>query len=121
MDYKLAKQLKDAGFPQETLWYWIEENGKWSLETEDHWNTVDGEWGMCRDIKDMQHVSSPTLPELIEACGEKFEELVRFDSNVWQANPCGGNYQDLVCRGEKLTFATPEEAVSFLWLKINKK
>ncbi|MHA1400065.1 MAG: hypothetical protein ACTSQE_06935 [Candidatus Heimdallarchaeaceae archaeon] len=54
MNYKLAKQLKEAGFPQ------------------DKWYPQDS----------FEDAKNPTLSELIEACGEGFFEL-RKDSERW--------------------------------------
>lgn len=86
MTYELAKQLKDAGFPQK---------------------------GMITP-EDMAY--SPTLSELIEACGEKFEMLSRF-------NGCKPEFQweaTGLLEGVEMG-KSPEEAVAKLWLELTKK
>lgn len=129
LTYKQCKELKDAGFPQETLWYFILdgylEDNKWNLETEEHWNTVDGEWGSCRDMKaDMDYVSAPTLSELIEACGEGFIGLDRTDYG-WLATgnlPCSvkeGNTTTTINQLVKEVGKTPEEAVKNFYIAIH--
>jgi len=72
----------------------------------------------------------PTLSELIEACGEGFSELVRSNNYItkpmWLAYPSeeAFNKSDndcvLDCCGYEIG-STPEEAVTNLWLAINKK
>lgn len=59
MDYNLAKQLKDTGFPQ-----------------------MDGRY------LNNGEVYVPTLEELIEACGDGFQTLERYKGvpDRWQAN-----------------------------------
>jgi hypothetical protein len=54
MHYELAKELKDAGFPQKH-----------------HYD----EQGRRNDFCEPEVVSNPTLEELIEACGEDFGNL----------------------------------------------
>jgi hypothetical protein len=54
MNYELAKELKDAGFPQKC-----------------HYD----EHGRRNDFCEPEVVSNPTLEELIEACGKDFGDL----------------------------------------------
>ena len=95
MTYKLAKQLKDAGFPQRTF------------DVETHYA------GKC--FEDRCYI--PTLSELIDACGLEIWSLERIVINLkqkWYAN-----YE---CSGvPKTNGKTPEEAVAKLWIKLNKK
>lgn len=90
MDYQLALKLKEAGFPQ---------NGK------------DCNW-IIDEESPLDEIYTPTLSELIEACGEEFLSLAKF-GKIWEAfrhkelKPEVGN--------------TPEEAVANLWLELNKK
>lgn len=95
MIYELAKQLKDAGFPQ----------------------------GMRPDVyfipqligDDGEFAYLPTLSELIEACGRSLVFLRRVAAlherkDKWQS-------------GNDIIFyegSTPEEAVAKLWLALNK-
>ena len=83
MNYELAKQLKDAGFPQ---------NGT----------------GQFIDVK----LASPTLSELIEACGDDFLNLYKTKDKWNCVHPLEDNDD---CCG-----STPEEAVAHLWLELNK-
>lgn len=96
MTYELAKQLKDAGFPQ-------------------------GEWTHQRKVEGMNGYESyfvPTLSELIEACGDEFMHLERntdsdTDEIYWVAYAVTPEKGSLG--------STPEEAVAKLWLELNKK
>jgi hypothetical protein len=67
MNYELAKELKDAGFQHH-----------WCYEMQ---NNIESE-----SCKNPGWRCFPTLEELIEACGEKFENLWKIDKE-WQA--CG--------------------------------
>ena len=100
MNYKLAKQLKDAGFPQS----FSEEGGsvmdKEALEKK----------GEFESLEDKHWVYIPTLSELIEACGEGMKfELIRA-----QAGWCAKTRGIMILNQE-----TPQEAVAKLWLKLN--
>src|ERR1700712_1310992 len=96
MEYELAEQLRDAGFPQGG-------NGKW-LGPSDKivWRRGDRAY-------------VPTLEELIEACGERFFVLnatdARGKSNTWYA----AITSPLVVEA---TAPTPIEAVAKLWLAL---
>lgn len=108
MDYKLAKELKDAGFPQgkppATVRY---------DHAPDNLIYYQGEW-----------VLIPTLSELIAACGEEFGNLGRYK---W---PSGDSRSDWLAtqqyeaknlgKNEKGEGSTPEEAVAKLWLSLRK-
>ena len=112
MTYELAKQLKDAGFPQKGkgAWEWVERVGV----------DVTGPFYF------------PTLPELIEACPktrqEKGEEYPGYLSlsatdNGWKAGydrfyPYEGNMFDM---DTESLGSTPKEAVANLWLALNGK
>lgn len=98
MNYELAKKLKDGGFPQEV------EYG----EVYNDKSRGDG------TIENGFFIRKPTLSELIEACGDKFHELVR----EWDGQfTCRTDYMDM----QGTYGSTPEEAVANLWLKLNKK
>ena len=95
MEHELAKQLKEAGFPQ----------------NEEELTCKCG-YTNC-EIHDYERVYIPILSELIEACGkgnvfELFEE-----SDSWKAVV---NYPKIEFERGK----TPEEAVAMLWLKLNE-
>lgn len=105
MNYETAKKLKDGGFPQgltEHQYGWVEVHQSFELDNGDM--TIG--------------VSTPTLSELIEACGKNFEVLWQgWGGEKWlaaQTTSYGDpeNYQ---------TGSTPEEAVANLWLALNTK
>ena|SRR3990167_10141623 len=96
MNYELAKELKDAGY--------------WSLQGS-YW---DG------DPKDWDREKFPTLEELIETCGDKFDYLERGTKGGWFAyHENFGTTEEESCddSGEG---STPKEAVARLWLALNK-
>lgn len=111
MDYDLAKKLKDAGFPQK--------NGQafgGSL--------VESERGLEFEFDGSETVYTPTLEELIEACGDSFEVLeqrtnwsktfeYRHPRDLWAAG-CSPKHQ--IWYG-----STPIEAVANLWLALHPK
>jgi hypothetical protein len=115
IDYELAKKLGEAGFPQGTLWYYIGEHKE--LETQDHWKTVEWEWGNCREWEEIVSISAPTLSELIEACGKEFESLGKLEEKgyEWYTETWGRNGEY-----ERIYGSTPEEAVARLWLALNQ-
>lgn len=92
MTYELAKELKDAGFPQ---------TGKGNFYGGD---------GSALGGTTIDVVYKPTLSELIEACVD-FQSLIKRSSIEFEARG-----SDDRCLG-----LTPEEAVARLWLALNKK
>ena len=117
MTYEIAKQLKDAGFPQ-------------------HWNSRGlGHNFICKDNKTYCTYPSknrayvPDLSSLIIMCGEGFGELVRSNNYItkpmWLAYPSKGalNKSDNDCVLDCCVYeigSTPKEAVAELWLALNK-
>lgn len=91
MNYKLAKQLKNAGFPQTGLSRKFPSNGD----------------------RPEDQIYAPTLEELINACDKEFINLYNFGP-IWQCNFKDG-------MGGEVTGQTPVEAVAMLWLKVNEK
>jgi len=93
ISYDLAKKLNDAGFPFKGCNHHAAENCS------------------CQN--------SPSLSELIEACGPGFGHLYRYEDGVFAAYPAPEllRYRKewFLCRGN------PEEAVANLWLVLNKK
>lgn len=59
-------------------------------------------------------VIAPTLSELIEACGDDFFDLTKTVKGWWSRGGVFGSVNKLM--GE-----TPEEAVVYLYLELNKK
>lgn len=122
MKYELAKRLKEAGFPQKGFG----EGGFTIHETKGTFcNCV-----MCEEegqaggysfdsLEEMGHVYAPTLSELIEACGDDFWKLEKVFSG-WVAYPKPEPDDSLVVNKLGAFVSTPEEAVSKLWLNLNK-
>ena len=92
MDNELAKELKEAGFPQ-TI----------------HYNSSGVADYLETDANGKTHiVSVPTLEELLETCGAAFHSVGRV------------SYAPFLARGQILQAAgqTPIEAVARLWLAL---
>lgn len=103
MNYELAKELKDAGFPQGTK---VISNAK-KCENP---NCLKGHDAFCHSAY------PPTLEELIEACGYKFYSLVYAMDNDWRCfSERDGDYVN-TADGK-----TPTEAVARLWLALNQQ
>lgn len=94
MEYYLAKQLKEAGFPIQSG----EDGSQWIENPE----------------TDLDEIYAPTLEELIEACGEKIGALNQ-EANQWVAYP----HQLYMSDGTAGFGSTPTEAVAKLWLALN--
>ena len=125
MDYKLAEELKDAGFPSP------EEPGKkynsWTLkETHGFAYIVDKEFEIQLDPGNIFHrdfIYIPTLSELIEECGEEFKgyKFVLWKyGKYWEAGYRKYDYDDI--------FLDPhgkdkirDIAVAKLYIVLNKK
>ena len=121
MNYELAKELKDAGFPQgvkfgSMVYDWkykespeliVLNDGCWSPECECPSFTFPPD----------DYLKDPSLLELIEACGGRYFALVQ-DGYGWKAfnNPDPQSTTHLCGYGP-----TPEEAVAKLWIALNKK
>ena len=100
MTYELAKELKDAGFPQ-TADYGGDEYGN--------------EFNYHRDTPQPEHVRFPTLSELIEACGKHAQFKLSYKEALnknWRA----GVYDQGAIYGDG---STPEEAVAKLWIALH--
>lgn len=105
MNYELAKQLKDAGFPH-------------------HWCSEDDCSCLVNGDSTKGTACFPTLEELIEACGKRFSILHmrhRGASAAW------GNHKwhaaaEPTSEDSNHVFAdSPTEAVALLWLALNEK
>lgn len=104
--YELAKELKDAGFPQ-------------GGPKEPHCVQCNelALYTRCYD-HEKEYVFHPTLSELIEACGETLQSLYNCGSAGWEAIREDDKYGD--SKGFEKG-STPEEAVARLWLALNPK
>ena len=85
MNYQLAKALMQAGFPQKGAGGYVSDPA----------NIVD------------KPLYSPTLEELIEACGVDFKCLNKYLNDTWDAKHANGHDFD---------GTTPAEAVARLWI-----
>lgn len=103
MNYALAKELKDAGFPQG-------EYVRCRCMFPEERKGSDGKAKLVYS-HDEPSVYVPTLSELIEACGDDFNSLVQRNAHQCWGAMGTGHYDE---RGP-----TPEEAVARLWLALN--
>lgn len=107
MTYELAKQLQDAGFPQNTDWYFMPD--------ENHGLTY-GIRSTMYPVNEM--VAAPSLEELIEACGNGFGAFAR-NGQFHKHTPLNTHYvawgHD---RSTQSGGSTPTEAVARLWLAL---
>lgn len=141
MDYSLAQQLKDAGFPQYTDQILSSEDvrpqtaycrrghrtfdlsiGGYPKSEPDYYEQ--GKWRpSC--IFSKQYLESdesetlyfPTLDELIEACGWNLWNLDQTDEGEW----CARGRSKKPMSGLVEFYSTPTEAVARLWLALNTK
>lgn len=96
IEYKLAKQLKEAGFPQPEHWGCDICGPKKECPIKEHYK---------------DEVYNPSLSELIEACGGQFDNLERDGEYNWKAHSTSGHEDG----------KTPELAVAKLWLQLEKE
>jgi hypothetical protein len=100
MDYELAKQLKDAGFPFSERW------------------TITEAFGATIQTKGGATLQVPTLEALIEGCGDEIVEMYRAhkepEGQVWVAKCCDKEAHKAIGR-------TLPIAVARLWLALNPK
>lgn len=114
MTYKTAKLLKDAGFPQTS-------STRFSFYSDEIGNGIafcNGEGKAIQPNLAINIVYFPTLSDLINACGDKFYGLHKMVNDEWLAfiYDIEDSTRQVEIRGK-----TPEEAVSALWLALNKK
>jgi hypothetical protein len=64
----------------------------------------------------MKYIDYPSLSELIKACGGNFYSLYIHGKDKWQVSSSSDQWDTEIAHG-----STPEEAVSRLWLELNKK
>jgi hypothetical protein len=119
MTFELAKQLKDAGFPQELggrineVYLWVTEKHYVENETPvyrpPHWKRL---YARSAHAFVNEWMKIPTLFELIEACGHDCFKLQL---------GAGGQWFSFGERGIDRVGDNPEEAVAKLWLSLNHK
>lgn len=118
MTYELALQLKNVGFRQGGDGYFrlpmaASTPPTYEAKIED----IEASNVKEEDIINLAYV--PTLSELIEACGERFEAVAKNhapNSGGWAATR-----KDKVGQLYYSTGTTPDEAVARLWLELNTK
>ena len=111
IDHKLAKQLKDAGFPIRLVIGGKEWNGEKVYFD-----------GTTSDDGQKIGFLIPTLSELIEACGEKFKgsEFVLWkEGNYWEAGYKRYSYDDLFLDSYGKD-KNKDAAVVKLYIELNK-
>lgn len=116
MDYKLAQQLKDAGFPQGDGTYIYGYIGS-ICRRESKGEQRSGDKSCCDDYDcswQAEEVYLPTLSELIEACGDRFDSLEKIENGWYAGTETGTN-------GPHGVGDTPKEAVAKLYIELNKK
>lgn len=124
MDYSLAKQLKDAGFPQNLL----RESSAVYFTNGEHPGEIRHVSGYpSRPFSSDEYVKVPTLSELIAGCGDEFASLCKGfaflekpeDGKIWY---CKNRFYSSNEEPDHSHFyETPKEAVANLWLRLNKK
>lgn len=108
MNYELAKELKETGFPQQTQWYYVQK--KRSIVLIPRLKNKGIDYALTK----IAGISAPTLKELIEACGDLFQTLTVYPNKTWRA--ISNTRAPYSYDGR-----SPEEAVARLWLASNKK
>lgn len=97
MKYQLARELYDAGFPQEGKGTWVGDPASLVLRRADR-------------------VYVPTLEELIAVCGDRFYSLIYDTDNDWRCfSEVESGYID------DANGPTSTEAVARLWLALQKR
>lgn len=102
MNYELALELKNAGFPLQEC-------------------TLEGCYYSGDSLdEDDKNYHYPTLSELIEACGLYFGSLVQCQKPIGQISKYLCNsYNDVAPIWVQTEGSTQEQAVAKLWLAIN--
>lgn len=104
LDYETCKKLKEAGFPQDRLM---------------------GEDYLCKNPRHFAEnckecVKTPSLSELIDACGEEFDSLNHMKHHDKADHTYGWGTNLYTTLGGVSVYDTPEQAVANLYLKLNE-
>lgn len=109
MNYELAKELKDVGFPQ---------SGNGEIRS---FNSEDKDQFLMDERPEVEYLYIPILEELIEECEGIFWSLHRGGSDTgafaWIADTTGKATEEY----RQAFGSNPSEAVARLWLALNKK
>jgi ABC-type glycerol-3-phosphate transport system substrate-binding protein len=129
MTYELAKELKDAGFPQNHSEFYYGQGYGFNDKSvyELHYRSEQ------KPIRPwVTYLAAPTLSELIEACPKKREGDGKHKHDAYLAlemSPSGRwtagynryqNHEGYYFDEDEEAGETPEEAVARLWLALNK-
>ncbi len=107
MNYKLAKQLKDAGFPQN------KDNPTLHTPGCNGWDKQPDGLVCTKESRPCV----PTLEELIEACGDNTVVLHSYSKRLHLDSEDGAY---ALCNGKEGRGSKPTEAVARLWLALQK-
>ncbi len=117
INYKLAKKLKDVGFPQKNPLIKLLTNAKSrysEMRLKRLWYGIDGFYRYSDEAEFEDWIIIPTLEELIEACGDNISSLQKtLGADKWYANSFGRVEEP--CEGKTLL-----EAVAKLWIKLSE-
>lgn len=97
---------------------------KWLCRKHHSENHLKEQWMI--DLRNNGYSSGFLLGELIEACGDMFGQLIKYDPDKGQLFVAIGEYPRWEIETESIVIRTdsysiPEEAVARLWLELNKK
>jgi hypothetical protein len=112
MNYELAKQLREAGFPNIRVGEYFDH--RIGSHSDDYGGSSDAP---CHCNEDKY----PTLSELIEACGDCLSHIKKYNGQWWAVSHCGHVGHEP--GGNNLEEADPviDVAVAKLWLALNTK
>lgn len=129
MEYKLAKKLKDAGFPQKhdygNTYYSNKDGNQITISSSDDYDST-GRVPFIDNIStglSDDYIYKPTLSELIDACVELSEtgdfhlERNAIDKETFAS---WGASVDCFKGNEYISGKTLEKTVANLWLELNK-
>ena len=108
IDYKLAKQLKEAGFLQKG-----KSGEHWAKGYQGGKRTTFIACSMMCGSKDECY--TPSLSELIDACGMEFWILENLNNGMWVAKAIDREGKEILIKSK-----TPKEAAAKLYIKLNK-
>lgn len=112
LTHELCKELKEAGFAQQPVS--INDNPNFTCPHDDDIEINFNHYQGCEDL-----IYSPTLEELIEACGEELQGINKISGDAWQASRYVGRSD--YTPEDLMAYPTPLIAVARLWLALNKK
>lgn len=110
MRFEFAKRLKAAGFPQDAVYGTLFFNGVGNLIFIDA-DLVGKTW--------VTYARCPTLPELIEACGDDFESLENNDGAWWACASRSFSIHGSPHATNCMVSDCPDEAMGKLWIALH--